>query len=104
MYNTYVRPFKSALNNVVLIYEEVMTLVCIVILFRYANKDSVVSSDTSKATAKQFALCVLLLTIVPPMIAFMEFIRMLRYIREICNWKRDYPDERASDQPETPPN
>ena len=90
VYMTYVRPFKTGLNNIILIYEEAMTLVCIVLLFRFSNKYSVVSYDTSKAAAKQFAFFVLILTIVPPIIAFIEFVRMLRYIRDICNWKRDY--------------
>ena len=73
-----------------------MTLVCILVLFRYANKDSVVSSDISKSTAKTFAFYVFLLTVVPPIIAFIEFVRMLRYVRDVCNCKKDYKEEKES--------
>lgn len=48
MYLTYVRPFKANLNNVMIIFEEFMTLVCFLVLLRYANKDSVESYDTSR--------------------------------------------------------
>jgi hypothetical protein len=78
MYVTYARPFKSALHNVIVIFEDAMTLICFIILFRYSNKDSVQSIDVSRATAKQFSLMVLILTMVPPILAFMEFIRLLR--------------------------
>ena len=43
-----------------------------------------------------FAFFVFLLTIVPACLALLEFLVSLRHIREICNWKRDYFDEKES--------
>lgn len=69
-----------------------MTLVCFLVLVRYANKDSVIDFDTSRTYAKMFALYVLILCIIPPILAFLEFLRMLRHIKDICNWKRDFKE------------
>jgi hypothetical protein len=96
MYYSFVRPFKSALYNIILIYEEFMTLFCFLILFRYANETSVVDLDTSKAYAKIFAFAVFILTLVPAILALMEFLVSLRHISKICNWKRDYQEEKES--------
>ena len=96
LFIAYTRPFKTSLNNISVICQEVMTLLCFLLLFRYANKDSVLTSAQSQATAKQFAFAVLLLTVVPPIVAFMEFVRMLRHVREICNWTREYKDDKES--------
>jgi len=43
-----------------------------------------------------FSFYVLILIIVPPILAFMELIRMLKYLRDICNWKRDMKDDQES--------
>lgn len=51
MYLTYVRPFKANLNNIMIIFEEFMTLVCFLILLRYSNKDSVLSHEKSREYA-----------------------------------------------------
>jgi hypothetical protein len=96
IYFTYVRPFKANLNNIMIIYEEFMTFVCFLILLRYSNQNSVLSYVDSSSYAKMFSFYVLLLCIVPPILAFMEFVRMLRYMRDICNWKRDLKDEQDS--------
>ena len=74
-----------------------MTLVCFVLLFRYANQYSVVDLNTSESSAKQFAFFVMILLIVPAVLAFIEFVRMLRFIRQICNWNRDYRDEKENE-------
>ena len=73
-----------------------MTLVCFLVLVRYANKYSVIDFATSQEYAKMFSFYVMILIIVPPILAFMELIRMLRYLRDICNWKRDMKDEEES--------
>jgi hypothetical protein len=96
MYYSYTRPFKSAIYNVIVIFEEAMTLVCFVILFRFANEDSVSSLDTSRTYAKLFALCVFILTIVPAGLALFEFILGLKNLRGVCNWTRDYKEEKQS--------
>lgn len=79
-----------------IIFEEFMTLVCFLVLLRYANKDSVESYDKSREFAYMFSFYVLILVIIPPILAFMEFVRMLRYMRDICNWKRDLQDQKDS--------
>ena len=58
-----------------------MTLFCFVLLFRYANQYSVVDLNTSESSAKQFAFFVMVLLIVPAILAFVEFVRMLKFIR-----------------------
>lgn len=96
MYYSYARPFKSAVHNVIIIFEEAMTLFCFILLFRYANEDSVISLETSQAYAKLFALCVFILTIVPAGLALFEFTLGLRNLRGVCNWTRDYKEEKES--------
>jgi hypothetical protein len=51
MYVAMVRPFKSPWNNVIIIFEEFMMLVCILVLFRFANYDSVQSLDNLKSSS-----------------------------------------------------
>lgn len=90
MYYSYVRPFKSAIYNIIIIFEEFMTLFCFLILFRYANADSVQDLSTSQSYAKFFSMAVFILTIVPAIFALIELIVNLKNLRTICNWNRDY--------------
>ena len=41
MFNAYVRPFRAGLHNAMIIAVDFVTLLCFVVLFRYANAVSV---------------------------------------------------------------
>ena len=94
IYLSMTRPFKSPIHNIMIIFDEFMMLACFIVLFRYANFASVVDKATSEAYAKLFSLLVFILTIVPAILTFIEFLRSLKYFRKICNWKRDYEEEK----------
>mmetsp|Transcript_19785 Transcript_19785/g.14521 ORF Transcript_19785/g.14521 Transcript_19785/m.14521 type:complete len:226 (-) Transcript_19785:222-899(-) len=96
MYYSIVRPFKSALYNLIVIYEEFMTFFCFVILFRYANEDSVESLEASQSTAKFFSMVVFILVLVPTILAVLEILNNFRHLSQICNWNRDYQEEKDS--------
>ena len=96
MYYSFVRPFKTAMHNIIIIYEDFMTFFCFVILFKFANSTSVESLDLSRSTAKFFSLAVFILVIVPAVLTLMEIVLGLKNIRQVCNWNRDYKDEKES--------
>jgi len=96
MYYSYVRPFKSALYNLILIFEEFMTFFCFVVLFRYANEHSVENLETSRSTALFFAKMVFVLMVLPAVLALMELINNFKNLSQICNWNRDYQEEKDS--------
>lgn len=94
MYDCYTRPFKSSLHNVIIIYEDTMTFLCFVLLFRYASQYSVLDLATSQKYAYYFSLLVFFLTVVPAVLALLSLLASFRDFAKICNWKRDFQDEK----------
>ena len=94
MYYSYVRPFKSPVYNVIIIFEEFMTLLCFLVLFKYASSSAVGDNSSSQSFAKLFSLLVFILTVVPAVLALIELVRSLKNVRQVCNWNRDVKDEK----------
>ena len=93
MYFSFARPFREPIDNLTILYEEVLTLFCFIVLFRFASEDSIDSEETARSTAQLFSLLVFLLTVIPAGLALFALLLSLRYFGKVCNWKRDYQEQ-----------
>jgi hypothetical protein len=66
---------------VAIIFEEFVTLLCFVVLFKFANVTNVNDMLNSHGQVKIFAGLVAALTVAPAIMAIVELIRSLKYFK-----------------------
>jgi len=120
MYYSYVRPFRSRLHNVIIIFEDLMLLIIFIMMLHFAcpynfNPDNdyveklvtingveqtILATEAEVAAwnmSYYISMMVMILVAVPVLLSFIEFLIGLRFIGKVCNWSRIYFEEREPD-------